>query len=98
MNKKTKGLPTWDLALKELEGGNQLSKARKINKLKLIEQGINCYYILPIKGYNKSTYTINIQLEDYECNCQYSIKTGKLCSHILAVLLFKNQKEEKTWT
>ena len=86
---------SWDLALKELKGGNQLSKARKFNKLKLIKPGINCYHILPIKGYNKSTYTINIHLGNYKCNCQYSIKTGKPCSHILAVSLFKRQQEEK---
>jgi hypothetical protein len=85
----------WDIMLKELKGGNQLSKARKLNKLKCIAKcdHPDLFYILPIKGYNKTTYKVNIKHE--KCNCQYNVRNKKPCSHILAVHLYQRQQEEK---
>tara|TARA_R100001530_G_scaffold14077_1_gene12827 strand:+ start:121 stop:420 length:300 start_codon:yes stop_codon:yes gene_type:complete len=84
-----KDLPRWDVLLKELKNGNQLSKARKLNKLKLISEcgDPNIFYISPIPGYNKTTYQVHIHPE--QCNCQYYVRTKKPCSHILAVHLYK---------
>tara|TARA_R100001530_G_scaffold125792_2_gene94418 strand:+ start:4855 stop:5130 length:276 start_codon:yes stop_codon:yes gene_type:complete len=84
-------LPIWDSVLKKLKGGNQLSKARKFNKLKLIVPRNDGYKVLPIPNYNKTTYKIDI---NNQCNCQYNVKTGNYCSHILAVSLYKKQREE----
>ena len=85
----------WDVVLKELKGGNQLSKARKFNKLKCVAKcdHPDIFYILPIEGYNKTTYTVNI--EQQKCNCQYNVRSEKPCSHIMAVLLYQEQQEEK---
>jgi len=85
----------WDLLLRELKGGNQLSKARKFNKLKCIAacDHPDIFYILPIEGYNKTTYKVNIK--HGKCNCQYNVRTLKPCSHIMAVLLYQRQQEEK---
>jgi len=85
----------WDVVLKELKGGNQLSKARKFNKLNRIAEceHQDIFYILPIEGYNKTTYKVNIKHE--KCNCQYNVRNNKPCSHIMAVLLYQRQQEEK---
>lgn len=82
---------SWDILLKKLKGGNQLSKARKFNKLKLIKPDFNCYKILPIPGYNKTTYVVS----NNQCNCQYNVKSGQPCSHLMAVALFEKLKEVK---
>lgn len=60
-----------------------LTKSKKFLEFNCIQpQSKGLYKILPIKDYNKTTYSVDIEKE--ECNCQgYSIY-GK-CSHILAV-------------
>ena len=43
---------------------------------------------LPIRGYNKTTYTITNYNEIWHCNCQFHTKTKKVCSHIKAVIMY----------
>ncbi|MCK4665881.1 SWIM zinc finger family protein [Candidatus Dependentiae bacterium] len=47
----------------------------------------------PIKGYNVTTYNIRERLNGtFDCTCQFNTTTHKMCSHILAVLLFKERR------
>lgn len=94
--------------------GNVKSKAKKILELGLIEDfsDVDLFYVNPIKGYNKTKYTISRNGIGYECNCQgcqskmrkgeYDPQTEEkaACSHILAIyywLKIKNwNKEDET--
>lgn len=67
----------WDPASKELlmqiEGGDKEAmtlsrKARTFLKCKCIEKQGDKYICKPIQGYNQTTYTID--LENQQCNCQ----------------------------
>jgi len=70
---KPEELCRYDVLLRELKGG-RVTKARKFNKLKCIEDlGGGIYRINPIVGYNKTTYTVDIIEE--KCNCQFNVKT-----------------------
>ena len=74
--------------------GNVLSKARKFNKLKLIEEiKPDVFKVYPIPGYNKTTYDVIKFVNYWVCNCQYFRKNEKICSHILAVKLFLEIRE-----
>jgi len=68
--------------------GSVLTKARKFNRLKLVEElSENRWRVNHIEGYNKTNY--NVWKEPtYNCECQYFSKNQKICSHILAVELF----------
>ena len=81
-------LPRWDVACGELKGGGQISKARKLNRLKRIEESAmqGTYIILPIEGYNKTTYLVDANAES--CTCQFNVRANKLCSHIMGVFLY----------
>jgi len=47
----------------------------------------------PIKGYNVTTYTIRERNNGtFNCTCQFNTTTHKMCSHILAVILFKERR------
>ena len=48
------------------------------------------FICLPIKGYNKTTYRIwNIKgTKNFECSCQFYVKTKLQCSHITALWLW----------
>lgn len=74
--------------------GNVLSKARKFNRLKLIEMvGARHYKVKHIKGYNKNDYDVEITPEGiFTCNCQFFDKNKRDCSHILAVRLYLENK------
>ena len=52
------------------------------------------YYICtPIEGYNVTTYTIRENVNgSLHCDCQFNKTTEKMCSHILAVLLFREKR------
>lgn len=55
------------------------------------------YLCKPIKGYNIITYTIEKRKNgSFNCNCQFNVTTHKMCSHILAVLLFKKGRTVRT--
>jgi len=74
--------------------GNQATKAKKFIELDLVKKiNENTWQVSPIKGYNKTTYTIN-ENEEYSCNCQFNKKNGLLCSHIMAV---KTLKFKEKW-
>lgn len=48
------------------------------------------YTCTPIEGYNVTTYTIRKDVNgSFFYTCQFNKTTDKICSHILAVLLFK---------
>lgn len=75
----------WYPRKKELEG-TQFTKAKKFLSLGLIRfNADHSFSVLPIKGYNITTYLI----KDGECNCQFYCKTKRDCSHILAIKLYK---------
>ena len=66
--------------------GSIFQKAKVFNRQKCvvkIKEGI--YEVLPIKGYNKTKYTCNVLGKI--CNCQYQVKTGQVCSHLVAAML-----------
>jgi hypothetical protein len=51
------------------------------------------FYVNPIKGYNKTRYTVEGDGEHFKCNCQFYNKVSKdwehpTCSHIQAVKLW----------
>ena len=75
----------------DTSAGTLLTKARKFLELncivKLSQAKWECR---PLKGYNKTTYTIEMINNKLECNCQgYCTKQEKgefpICSHIVAV-------------
>jgi len=68
--------------------GSIISKAKKFNKFKCVEEiSINQWIVKPIEGYNKTAYTIRYINGVWSCDCQRG-STGLVCSHILAVMLF----------
>ena len=84
----------WSTHYKEVKGAPKgqarAFKAHKFIKLGLIkwDTETKAFYCSPIKGYNKTTYTINSVGKEFKCNCQFNCQTGKICSHILAVYLW----------
>jgi hypothetical protein len=80
----------WDESLGKLSVGKgkaRIVKAQKFCNLGLVEERENGWIIKPIKGYNKTLHKVSINLK--ECSCQFNQTTGKECSHILAVKIFK---------
>jgi hypothetical protein len=78
----------------------KISQKQKANKF--IEQGCiqdmgnGQFHIHPIKGYNKTMYTVNILKKD--CDCQFATTQRKLgneiyCSHIFAVIQYLRRKK-----
>ena len=76
-----------------------LSKARKFNRLGLVEEITEMsdimkkqriYVVKRIEGYNNTDYEIiyNRVFRSYSCNCQSNRINGRECSHIQAVKLF----------
>lgn len=62
----------------------------------LKEEYPDYYTCTPIKGYNVTTYTIRESADgSFNCTCQFNKTTNKMCSHILAVLLFKEGRPVK---
>jgi len=76
--------------------GSVFSKARKFNKLKLIEEVTPfLYQIHPIPGYNFTTYIVQKDGMDFTCTCQAFTQEKKKCSHVLAISLYlKNKRGE----
>jgi hypothetical protein len=74
---------------KEVEG-NIRSKAKKFLELGCIQYDydMKCFYCNPIKNYNKSRYKIESKGDRFVCDCQYNVRVGENCSHILAVYLW----------
>jgi len=87
----------------ELFKGTRIEKARKLNRLKLIEE-ISKYEwrIKPIPGYNETSYKViwDPARQRYYCdgkNCVTNNRKGQVCAHIIAVNLFlKIRKEHET--
>jgi len=67
---------------------------------KLLELGrISClgearYQVLPIPGYNYTTYNVKEQMGKLMCTCQKGRK-GLECSHIVAVRIYRDMTEPK---
>ena len=60
------------------------------------------YWIIePMAGYNVTTYTAWYYVDNdtvvCACNCQYCKSKGRMCSHILAVLVFNKVHLLKRW-
>lgn len=75
----------------EDNGSSRQSKAKKFLKEKCIawDPEHSCWLCKPILGYNNTTYHIKDDKHgSFECSCQFNQKTGKICSHILALYLF----------
>lgn len=77
------------------KGKARASKARLFIQKKCIryDKEMGVFYCDPIKGYNKSIYTIrNKKSGGFECSCQFYEKvcrdTDFICSHILGVYLW----------
>jgi len=87
----------WSASSRQLEGVKQgnaiVTKARRFIKDNLVGYNTETktFYVLPIKNYNHTTYTINNRGDGhFECNCQfYNNISSKwehpTCSHIQAV-------------
>ncbi|MCK4521151.1 MAG: SWIM zinc finger family protein [Nanoarchaeota archaeon] len=80
--------------------GTVRNKAKKFVDLGLIQydKDLKCFFCNPIPGYNKSRYKIEKVDSDFECDCQFNVTTGYMCSHILAVFLYlkiKNWKNDR---
>ena len=68
-------------------------KVRKLLELGLVKKIVDgLYEILPIPGYNISTYTVKEQMGRLSCNCQAGRK-GRDCSHVRAVRIFRTNTE-----
>ena len=69
-------------------------KIRELLTQKLIyKESEGVWKVLPIKGYNKRTYTLTKAGSNWSCNCQGFNTYGK-CSHVEALfLLFGNKKQ-----
>lgn len=64
----------------------QVSKAKKFVEHNCYEYNGDGFFLCnPIIGYNKRTYTIRKGKEDFECNCQFFVTKGQMCSHILGL-------------
>ena len=82
-------LPFYDHEKRELHG-RQLSKARRLVNLgKVHKAGTGSWNIDPIEGYNKRHYEVEHDGVAYKCNCQFSAINLRICSHILAVVLYE---------
>ena len=51
------------------------------------------YIVLPIPGYNRTTYTIRQNFTELICNCQ-GFGKRKYCSHTKAVMIYKEKTEQ----
>jgi len=85
----------WSPEYKELKGEypNICSKAKKFLQEDRVREFEGYFLVLPISGYNKTTYKVKINPD--ECNCQFFNKTGKTCSHILAVKMYMRLKKNE---
>ena len=88
--------------IREKLNGSQLSKARKFCRLGLIEDVMSPleynpfkYHVHPIPGYNTRKYTVQILNGGWHCNCQFHNQTKKICSHIMAVLIWRRTREHE---
>lgn len=68
--------------------GDVRDKAMRLVRLDLVEETPWGFNVLPIPGYNKTTYSI----VDSQCNCQGFKKSGS-CSHTLAVQYYLKIKD-----
>ena len=69
-------------------------KVRRILDLGLIHRITDgLYEILPIPGYNITTYTVRENMGRLHCNCQAGRKHD--CSHTQAVRIFRERTEAK---
>jgi len=99
----TKPLYSFYLDGKKITSDSQQKKAvyfvekgciqRHKSPLYMLDEKLPDYFICtPISGYNVTTYTIREQANgSLECTCQFNRTTEKMCSHILAVLLFNER-------
>jgi len=74
------------------QGKAIITKAKKFNELGLVKYNSESkdWSILPIPGYNKTTYTVFGTQGHFVCNCQFYNTVSKhwehpTCSHIQAV-------------
>jgi len=80
-----------------------LKKTQKEKALKFLENDCveevknGVFKVLPIEGYNKTTYMVNIFERD--CNCQHATNQKNInvinisCSHIYAVIQYLRRKK-----
>lgn len=83
----------YDVDLRQLLK-SQKSKMKRFIRENCIEYiGRNIWIVKPIKGYNKTTYTITFdEFKGWDCNCQFKSLEGIECSHIGAVKLWLLRK------
>jgi len=85
--------PDVDVQFYEVEW-EELTRSQRYKAKRFIEEncieflGNNTWFCHPIKGYNKTCYTISCEENDWKCNCQFNALKGGLCSHILSVWLW----------
>lgn len=83
----------YDKYSEELKG-SILSKAKKFVRLNRVQRtGHKHFAVLPIIGYNSSTYEVNFHEDYWTCNCQANRINNKICSHIIAVSLYLKTRE-----
>lgn len=73
-----------------------------VQKMKNQPGGQRIYWIVePMPGYNVTTYTAWHYIDNdtvvCACNCQYCKTKGRMCSHILAILILNKVHLLKRW-
>ena len=83
----------YDFKVKALEKSVNY-KVKKLLELGLIKkESYGVYIVLPIPGYNRTTYTIRQNFTELICNCQ-GFGKRKYCSHTKAVMIYKQKTEQ----
>ena len=75
--------------------GSQRDKALELVKLKRVVMCPEGFKVLPVEGYNKTTYSVKCLAGVWSCTCQHFVKNRTPCSHIFAVWLFCHQDWEQ---
>lgn len=85
-------LPHYYAATGTLSGRQEDKARRLVREHKVVAICPNRYNVLPIEGYNKTTYEVNVGPDGESCTCQYNTTKGKRCSHIMAVRMAQGDR------
>ena len=86
----------YDVVTRELKKSQKQKANKFIENNCIINEGNGLFRVYPIRGYNKTTYTVDINNRD--CNCQHATNQKRLgltnitCSHIFAVIQYLRRK------
>lgn len=78
--------------------GGQINKALAFNTHGLLEQTPEGWICHHKPGYNKTDHILRWEDGSLRCSCQCNTISQKMCSHILAVHIMREFKEEERRT